>query len=310
MADLLHRIERAKRPPLHYLTPAVARSAYAAGADMLEMPRAALPRVEDLQVPTRDGQRIAARLYAALARDADGAATPPVALYFHGGGFVLGGIETHDALCRELALQSGGAIVSLGYRLAPEHRFPVAYEDAWDALLWLRQQGPALGVNAACLCVAGDSAGGALAAAVALTARDEGIALAGQLLITPHAAADPTPSRAAYASGFLLDATTIEWFFGHAIDDDRRDDWRFAPLHADHLDGVAPASVLLAECDPLLDEGLAYADRLRAAGVPVSLELVRGVTHEFIKFPRVLPEAVAARRWAADALREAWSCQP
>ena len=142
----------------------------------------------------------------------------------------------------------------------------------------------------------------------AILARDAALPLALQLLVTPGtaAAAAPWASRHLFADGFLLDAVTIDWFFDHYLAGQPRHDWRFAPLLAPDLDGVAPAFVLLAECDPLVDEGLAYADRLRMAGVPVQLELVRGVTHDFIKMGRALKEAGAAQQAAADALRAAW----
>jgi len=129
-----------------------------------------------------------------------------------------------------------------------------------------------------------------------------------QLLITPGTdASGAFASRHLFANGFLLDAAVIDWFFDHAIDRHHRRDWRFSPLYADDLGGVAPACVILAECDPLVDEGIAYADRLRAAGVPVQLDLVRGVTHDFIKMGRALKEAGAAQQFAAEALAQSWS---
>jgi acetyl esterase len=228
-------------------------------------------------------------------------------LYLHGGGFVIGSLQTHDSLCRQLALRSGGAVVALAYRLAPEHRFPTAVDDAWAALQWLHAQAGALGLDGARLAVGGDSAGGTLAAVCALRARDHGLALALQLLITPGTAAHgDSGSRRLFANGFLLDAATIEWFFEHYIDHRHRGDWRFAPLNHDALEGAAPACMMLAECDPLVDEGLAYADRLRAAGVPVALELYRGLTHDFIKMGRALREAGDAQQAAAEAMKEAW----
>jgi len=141
-----------------------------------------------------------------------------------------------------------------------------------------------------------------------LTPRMQGLPLALQLLITPGTSAHgDTASRRLYANGFLLDAATIDWFFDHYIDRHHRADWRFAPLNHDALEGVAPACVILAECDPLADEGIAYADRLRAAGVPVALELVRGLTHDFIKMGRVLKEAAEAQQAAAEAMKGAWN---
>ena len=140
---------------------------------------------------------------------------------------------------------------------------------------------------------------------VALHARDRGLPLALQLLITPGTSAyGDTASRRLFANGFLLDAATVDWFFDHTIDRAHRADWRFAPLQHEALEGVAPACVILAECDPLVDEGLAYDDKLRAAGVPVALELYRGVTHDFIKMGRALAEAGHALDAAAEAMKE------
>jgi len=232
----------------------------------------------------------------------------PVLLYLHGGGFVIGSLDTHDSLCRQLALRSGAAVVALDYRLAPEHRFPTAVDDAWAALQWLHAHAATLGLDGSRLAVGGDSAGGTLAAVCALRARDQGLPLALQLLITPGTSAQgDTASRRLFANGFLLDAATIDWFFDQYIDRHHRADWRFAPLNHESLEGVAPACVILAECDPLVDEGIAYADRLRAAGVPVALELVRGLTHDFIKMGRVLKEAGEAQQAAAEAMKGAWN---
>lgn len=304
MAGILERIQRAKRPPFHSLSPEDARRAYTAAAEVLEPPRAPLERVEDLRVPGAGGTPLKARLYA------PGTGRLPLLLYLHGGGFVIGNVETHDSLCRQLALRSGGAVLSLEYRLAPEHRFPTAVDDSFAVLRWLHAEGAAsLGLDPSCLAIGGDSAGGTLAAVCALQARDAGLPLALQLLITPGTTAHAdTGSHRLFANGFLIDAATIAWFFDHYIDRHHRQDWRFAPLLAPDLDDVAPACVLLAECDPLVDEGLAYADRLRASGVAVELELCRGMTHDFIKLGRVLKEAGAAQQFAADALRRAWTC--
>ena len=260
---------------------------------------AALPRVEDLVLAGRP-----ARLYAA----AVGATGPlPVLLYLHGGGYVIGGRETHDSLCRQLALRSGGAVVALDYRLAPEHPFPAAVDDTWAALEWLAMHGGTWGLDPRRLAIGGDSAGGTLAAVGAIHARDRGLALALQLLITPGTCAHAdTASHKLFAEGFLLDAANTAWFLDHTIPHHHRRDWRFAPLNADDLDHVAAAVVLVAECDPLCDEGIAYADRLRAAGVEVTLELVRGVTHDFIKMGRVLDEARQAQAALGAALRRAF----
>ena len=293
MAGVLERIHRAKRPAFHSLTPREARIAYRMGAEILDLPRSPLPRVENLEVAGRP-----ARLYA------PGAERLPVTLYLHGGGFTIGDLETHDSLCRQLALRSGTAVLALDYRLAPEHRFPAAVDDAWAAMEWLHRQAASLGLDGSRIAVAGDSAGGTLAATTALHARDRGLPLALQLLITPGTASRPdTASHRFFANGFLLDAAAIAWFFDHYIEAGQRHDWRFAPLEADDHAGVAPACIVLAECDPLVDEGIAYADKLRAAGVDVQLELYRGVTHDFIKMGRQIPEALTALNACAEALK-------
>ena len=301
MAGLLERIRRANRPPWHTMTPQQARVAYATAAEVLDLPRAALHEVRDFQVPVAEGTSVAARHYRPSLQ------ARGTLLYLHGGGFTIGGLETHDSLCRQVALRADCDVLSLDYRLAPEHRFPTAVDDSWAALRWLQAQGDRHGLDTRCLAVGGDSAGGTLAAVTALMARDHGLALHAQLLITPGTTAHAdTASHRLFANGFLLDATTIEWFFEHYIDRSQRSDWRFAPLLADELEGVAPALVLLAECDPLVDEGLAYADRLRAAHVPVQLELVRGVTHDFVKMGRALHEARTALHWIGSELKKAF----
>ncbi|MBE7368262.1 alpha/beta hydrolase [Ramlibacter pallidus] len=302
MRSVLERMARAGHPPLYTLSPAQARTAYEAGAGVLEVPRPALARVEDLAIPVRDGGRIPARLVAPAT-----APGLPVLLYFHGGGFTIGSIASHDTLCRVLAHGAGCAVLSVGYRLAPEHRFPTAVEDAWDALKWLVREGPALGLDTARLAVGGDSAGGTLATVCATLARDAGLALALQVLFCPGCAGRPeAPSHRRYHEGLVLEQAHIEYFFGQYIDAPDRDDWRFAPLNTPDLEGVAPAWFGLAECDPLVDDGLHYADKLRAAGVAVDLEIYRGVTHEFIKMGRALPEARQAHADAAAALLRAW----
>ena len=302
MAGILEGVRRVNRPPFYAMTVAEARLAYVAATEVLELPRAALARLEDFNIAAADGTPLRARLYAASH------ARLPVLLYLHGGGFTIGNFETHDSLCRQLALRSGAAVVALEYRLAPEHRFPSAVADAWAAMQCLAAASHVLGLDNTRVAVGGDSAGGTLAAVCAIHARDIGLKLRLQLLVTPGAAAfADSAAHKTFASGFLLEAAGIEWFFSHYIDHPSRTDWRFAPLLADSVDGVAPACVVLAECDPLVDEGVAYADRLRLAGVPVALEIYRGVTHDFIKMGRVLDEASMAQAQAADALKKAFA---
>ena len=247
--------------------------------------------------------QLPARLYAPGT-----AAALPALLYLHGGGFTIGSVATHDVLCRELARLGRCMVLSLDYRLAPEHAFPTASNDAWDALAWLAANAARLGADPGRLAVGGDSAGGTLAAVNAILARDAGLPLALQLLIYPGTTAhQDTLSHTEFAHGPILDRAAIGWFFDQYIPSRaEREDWRFAPLLAPDVDGVAPAWIGLAECDPLVDEGVEYGDKLRAAGVAVDLEIYRGVTHEFIKMGRAIAEARRAHQDAARALRAAF----
>lgn len=302
MHSVLDRMARAAQVPLHALTPEQARTAYEVGAGVLEIASPKLQRVESFTIPARDGFDLPVRLYAPSSEQL------PVLIYFHGGGFTIGSLTTHDVLCRTLSQLAHCAVLSVGYRLAPEHKFPVAHNDAWDAVQWVARQGESVGLDASRIALGGDSAGGTLAAACALQARDAALPLALQLLFYPGCTAhQDTPSHNIFAHGFVLEEPHITYFFNHylrTVAD--RDDWRFSPLNAPDVEGVAPAWLGLAECDPLVDEGILYADKLRAAGVPVDLEIYRGVVHEFIKMGRAIPEAHRAHADAARALKNAF----
>ena len=300
MRSVLERMARAPYPPMYTLAAQDAKAAYEAGSGVLEIPKAQLERVEDFRMPARDGYSLPARLYAPSRERL------PVLLYFHGGGFTIGSIASHDTLCRELSRLSGCAVVSVDYRLAPEHRFPVAVDDAWDAMQWLAGHDSDLRIDSSRMAVGGDSAGGTLAAVCAIYARDAKLPLALQLLFYPGCApGQDAASHARFSHGLVLERAHINYFFDQYIDPADREDWRFAPLNAEDLDGVAPAWFGLAECDPLVDDGIAYADKLRLSGVAVDLEIYRGVTHEFIKMGRAVPEARQAHADAARALSAA-----
>lgn len=330
MRGILERVDKSLelgRPPLYQLPVAEARVAYEAGASVLDLLPAPLALADWVTLggratdgaspgPTLQAKRYSTRPLAELR-----AAPQPTLLFFHGGGFTIGSVASHDGLCRQLALLSGAVVLSLEYRLAPEHPFPAAQDDAWAALAWLADHGASIGADVTRLAVGGDSAGGTLAAVCALKARDAGLALALQLLFYPGTDArdardvrDPEhsghASRRRFAHGLLLDQAHIDWFFDQ-VDPQRqhRADWRFSPLLAADHAGLAPAWVGLAEFDPLVDEGLAYADALRMAGVPVTLEIYRGVVHDFIKMGRALPEARQAQAHAAQALRAAFALE-
>lgn len=302
MHGVLERMARVGQVPLHALTPEQAFAAYEINAGVLDLPPPKLARIETFTVPARDGAELPVRLYAPSSD------TLPVLVYLHGGGFTLGSIATHDSLCRHLSHLAHCAVVSVAYRLAPKHQFPVAFNDAWDAVQWVVQHGNSKQLNSERLAVGGDSAGGTLAAACALQARDVGIKLRLQLLFYPGCCAhQDTASHATFGRGFVLEAQHINYFFDlYVPNKSDREDWRFAPLMASDVEGVAPAWFGLAECDPLVDEGLMYADKLRAGGVSVDLEIYRGVTHEFIKMGRAIAEAKIAHLDAARALKHAF----
>jgi len=307
VAQVLELIAKAKRPPFDTLEPSAARASYERSALILDIAPAEMFDVHEFNIPTRDHASIRARLYYPV--EPNWAAPAPTLVYFHGGGFMVGSIDTHDSLCRRLAANSGCAVASVDYRLAPEHKFPTAVHDAFDALTWLHAQAPSLGLDSTRFAVGGDSAGGTLATVTALLARDTGIALRLQLLIYPGASArQDTQSHAQFAEGFVLSARTIQWFFSHYLRNDKdRDDWRFAPLDArgpmPDFTGVAPAWIAAADHDPLFDEDVAYAAKLERAHVPVELIRYEGMTHEFFKMGGFVPDVAKAHADASNALR-------
>lgn len=303
MRQVLHAIAKAGRPPIAMLSADQAKAAYAAGAGVLEIDMHKMARDDTLHIPTRDGAQIRAKLWAEHA-------TPklPVLLYFHGGGFTVGSPETHEGLCKHLAHLAQCAVLSVDYRLAPEHTFPTAHHDAFDVLQWLHQHAATLGLDPERIALGGDSAGGTLTAATAIAARDAGIALRLQLMFYPGCSPEHMASAHTFEKGFLLEKASIDYFYKHYLPNatDRHDP-RFSPLLLSDVSGLAPAWIGLAECDPLVDEGVAYADHLRMAGVPVELEIYKGVVHSFIQMGRAIPQALNAHNDAARALRHAFT---
>ncbi len=299
--DLMGNIARAGFPPLHTLPLEQARLSYRMAVGASTVKPVALPRIEDFTIPGPSGHAIPARLYAPSTD-----AKLPVMLYMHGGGFVIGSIDTCDAMCRSIAQQSGVAIVAIDYRLAPEHKYPAALDDTWDALQWLAREGHSLGLDETRLAVGGDSAGGNLAVSVALMARDAGIPVRLQAVFYPTVQTSlATDSLKAFSKGMVLDASTMAWFDAQARMSGVADDWRREPLKAPSHAGVAPAWIGLAECDPLADDGRLYTDKLKAAGVPTELRVWPGTVHDFINLGRFLPQAAEAHTALATALRQA-----
>ena len=233
----------------------------------------------------------------------------PVLVYFHGGGWVVGSLETHDGVCRALCARTPCVVVAVDYRLAPEHRFPAAVDDAWTATAWVAEHAGAIGGDPASIAVGGDSAGGNIAAAVTFRAREHGLALAFQLLVYPVTDFDlDTPSYLENATGYGLTRDAMAWYWRHYLgpDGDGRDP-EASPLRQPDLSGLPPALVMTVEYDPLRDEGEAYAGRLEAAGVPVELSRYDGLIHLCFRTPGVTPRSNEMLDEAAAALREAFS---
>jgi acetyl esterase len=231
----------------------------------------------------------------------------PALVYFHGGGWTIGDLESADPMCRRLAAEAGCVVVSADYRLAPENPFPAAVEDAFAVTADVVRRADGYGVLPGAVAVAGDSSGGNLAAVTARLAREDGIALAHQLLICPNTDSGlDWPSFTEFGVGYGLSAAGMAWFFGHYLGYADRSDPRIAPLRADDLSGLPPATVLTAEYDILRDEGEAYARALAAAGSPAEARRFDGMVHNFVSLPELFDDATPARAWAVSRLRQAF----
>lgn len=299
--DLLAEL---KAPPTHTLSVADARKLYRDRRSITQPPPSEVGEVRELSAEGPHGA-IPLRLYRPLGSDGR---VLPALVYFHGGGWVIGDLDTHDSLCRELANLSGCAVVAVDYRLAPEHRFPAAVDDALAATRWVRKEAPALGIDASRMAVGGDSAGGNLAAVVAIAARETGdLPLAFQLLIYPITDARRAhPSYATNGQGYALTSDSMQYFHDHYIDDARHDlDWRASPLLHKNLAGLPPALVLTAGYDPLHDEGLDYARALTEAGNRAVCVCFERQIHGFALMGRLLDEAHTAVALCASELRRA-----
>ena len=305
-AKVLEMIRLSGRPPYETLAPAEARQFSRNARAVLAPEPPEMGAVRDIKIG--EGGAIPARLYRPLG-SAPNAALPAL-IYFHGGGWVIGDLDTHDVVCRQIANGSGAAVVSVDYRLAPEHKFPAAVEDAIAATAWIAAHGTTLGIDTARLAVGGDSAGGNLAAVVALDARDrDGPKLIQQTLIYPATESTMShPSHERFAEGLLLTRPTMKWFLGHYLRGaEDLADWRVSPLRATSLANLPPALVLTAGYDPLCDEGEDYAARLAAAGVPVTRVRVEGMIHGFLTMGKLIPAANEAVAMIAAALKIAFA---
>ncbi len=302
---LLDLIEQANLPPTHTLSPEEARRMYRERRHFTQPAPPEVAQLRDLEIDGPHGP-VPIRLVRPQGAPAD--AVLPVLVYYHGGGWTIGDLDTHDTLCRELANGAGCAVVSVDYRMGPEHRFPAAVDDCIAATYWVARNADALGVDASRMAVGGDSAGGNLAAVVAIAARDAAdLPIAMQLLIYP--ATDQRRISASYQSngqGYLLTQDTMTYFHDHYITDAAQDlDWRASPLLREDLSGLPPALVLTAGYDPLRDEGLQYAQRLSEAGNTATHMCFERQIHGFITMGRVIDEANAAVALCSAALRAA-----
>ncbi|MEQ9520742.1 MAG: alpha/beta hydrolase [Parvibaculum sp.] len=298
---LLEMLAEAGGTPISQMAPEGARAMYAAMKDAYEV---SIGKVED-QVIAGPGGDLPVRLYTPVA--AGGGALPAL-VFFHGGGWVIGDLDTHDALCRTLANESGCKVVAVDYRLAPEHRCPAAAEDAYAAVAWVEEKGSSLGIDVNAIGVAGDSAGGNLAAVVCQMAKaKKGPQIRHQLLIYPVTdTKTDTASYQAFGEGFFLEKQTMDWFIDHYVGPDGDPtDPVVAPLNAEDLSGLPEAYVVTAGHDVLKSEGAAYAERLKEAGVAVTYVDCPGMIHGFFNLQAMVDEARVAVAQAAKAVGKA-----
>ena len=304
IVEVLNAMERAKLRPVEAMTPPEARAQMEAVAKARNANATQVGGVEERMIPGPGGE-IRVRLY----RPSRAQEPLPAILYFHGGGHVIGSLDTHDGTARNLCAGTGALLVSVDYRMGPEHRFPAAVDDSLAALQWLHRHADTLGADKDRIAVAGDSAGGNLAAVVALLARDAGgPALRLQVLVYPIADYNLVgESYEKYATGYgVLTRAAMHWFQGHYFANAAEaNDWRASPIKAPSLAGVAPALVVTAECDVLHDDGVAYAEALRRAGVPVEYKEYPGMIHAFFGMAPMVDGAVEAQKHVINALKEA-----
>jgi acetyl esterase len=303
---IVNLIKQSGLPDMWQLTPDQAREQYQLRVAKLA-PTESIFRTFDRRIPG-PGSDLTLRVY--QPREARPGERFPVLAWFHGGGFVIGNLDTHDHACRALANQADCMVVAVDYRLAPECKFPAAVDDCMAAVRWLALHAPEIGADPARIALGGDSAGGNLAAVCAILARNDGYPkLAHQLLIYPCTAPEPeTPSHHKFAEGYVLTRNSITWFYKQYVRSPREfNDFRFAPLVAEDLSNLPPALVLVAGYDPLRDEGVDYAKRLIEAGNRVTLVNYEGIVHGFYLMGGAVSAARRAIAQSAAALREAFA---
>lgn len=302
---LLDQAKKAALPEVWQLTPDQGREQYLTRVNKLKF-NDTIFRSEDRRIQG-PGSDIPLRIY--TPRELKPAEKLPILIWYHGGGFVIGSLDTHDSACRMLANQADCLVVSVDYRLAPEHKFPAGVEDCQAAMKWVALHAVEFGGDPACIAVGGDSAGGNLAAVMAILARDAAHPkLVFQLLIYPCVAPEPeTGSHHKFKEGYVLSRNSITWFYKQYLRNAKdAKDFRFAPLIHDDLSNLPPSLVLVAGYDPLRDEGIDYAKRLIEAGNRVSLTNYEGAVHGFFLMGGVLDASKRAVAESAAALKQAF----
>ncbi len=304
---VLGLVEQSPYPELHTVSAAEAREIFETTAPALNVRPEDVFRSEDRWIEGAGGE-IPIRIY--TPREPAPGEALPILVFYHGGGFVIGSLDSYDNLCRVLANRADCIVVSVDYRLAPEHKFPAAVDDALDAYRWVSDHAGELDGDARRMAIAGDSAGGNITAVTAIGIRDEGdIAPLLQVLIYPVAGGAPeTPSHYEFAEELLLTRADILWFYDQYLDQpEDAADPRFAPLLADDLSGLPPALVIVAGYDPLRDEGIAYAECLEQARVGVELTNYEGMVHGFLSLADAVDQGKIAIDQVAAALRMAFN---
>ncbi|MEN5035870.1 alpha/beta hydrolase [Pseudomonas sp. TWI929] len=292
--------------PMHAMNVAQARAEFAGSSQVLDPSPPGSVAVSELQITARDGASLAARLYR---QGGTADALQPVIFYLHGGGYVVGSLDSHDSVCRRLAALGEFAVLAPDYRLAPEQQFPVALHDVLDAANWLAEQAAALGLDKRQVVLAGDSVGASLAAVLAITAVEQPAQLAfkplAQLLFYPVTDIScQRDSHREHAEGYLLETSTLEWFYQHyAPQPEQRLDWRVSPLLSTLRQPLAPAYLWVAEYDPLHDEGIAYRDWLQEGGTALTFARVEGLTHDFLRMSGIVGQVEGIYRDVGEWLK-------
>jgi acetyl esterase len=302
-ANVIELVIKSGRPAYHQLSPKDARQLFRETRPASTPPA---PQIGDVRDLTADGPLgpIPLRVYRPAGMT--DSRRLPALVFFHGGGWVIGDLETHDVACRQITAEAGVSVIAVDYRLAPEHKFPAAVDDAWAATRWIAAHAAELGIDADRLAVGGDSAGGNLAAVVSLLARDAGAPRI-RLQILTYPVTDLASESRSYeelADGYMLTRDGMRWFRAHYLGkEEDAADWRVSPLRAPSLAGLPPALVITAGYDPLRDEGEAYARRLREAGVTVDAVCFGGMIHGFVPMGRLIDTAFRAVALIAGSLR-------